>query len=73
VGAAWHFIQDLKDRLAERTQITTDGYAPYKVAIEGVFGSEVDFAQLVKIYGKPEANVSVRPVSSEGVLEQHAV
>jgi hypothetical protein len=38
-----------------------------------VFGSEVDFAQLVKIYGKPEANVSVRPVSSEGVLEQHAV
>ncbi len=50
-GAAYHFIHDLKERLANRVQLTTDGHGAYLYAVEDAFGSEVDYAQLVKIYG----------------------
>lgn len=45
------FIRDLKDRLALRPQITTDGFAPYIPSIEDHFGADVDYAQLIKLYG----------------------
>jgi IS1 family transposase len=45
------FMQDLKSRLAGRAQITSDGLKAYVQAVEGAFGADVDFAQLVKIYG----------------------
>jgi hypothetical protein len=35
-------------------QLTTDGHKPYLEAVEGAFGMDVDFAQLVKLYGAPE-------------------
>jgi IS1 family transposase len=35
----------------ERIQVTTDGLAHYKHAVVEAFGSEVDFAQLIKIFG----------------------
>jgi hypothetical protein len=38
-------------RLATRVQITSDGHRAYLEAIEGAFGGDVDYAQLVKIYG----------------------
>jgi hypothetical protein len=45
-------MDDLKDRLATRVQRTTDGLKYYLVAVEQVFGgTDIDFAQLVKIYG----------------------
>jgi IS1 family transposase len=44
------FMEDLKARLANRVQITADGHRAYVEAVEGVFGDDVDFAQLVKIY-----------------------
>jgi|SRR5665213_1581229 len=34
-----------------RVQLTTDGHKPYVEAVEDAFGAEVDYAQLVKIYG----------------------
>ena len=46
------FMADLKDRLANRVQITTDGHRAYLVAMEKAFGSEVDYAMLVKLYGQ---------------------
>ena len=50
------FVDDLSDRLASRVQITTDGHRPYLEAVEQAFGADVDYAQLVKIYGAaPEA------------------
>lgn len=49
---AYRFMQDLKKRLANRVQITTDGHSSYLWAVENVFGSEVDYAMLVKIYGQ---------------------
>jgi hypothetical protein len=45
------FIQDLRERLASRVQLTADGHKPYLQAVEDAFGADVDFAQLVKIYG----------------------
>ena len=45
------FIKDLKERLANRVQLTTDGHKVYLTAVENAFGSEVDYAMLVKIYG----------------------
>src|SRR5579863_698338 len=51
-GWASEFIADLKDRLANRTQLTTDGYRVYLNAVEDAFGADVDYAMLVKIYGK---------------------
>jgi IS1 family transposase len=50
--AAYHFMQDLAGRLANRVQMTTDGHRPYLRAVEDAFGTEIDYAQLVKIYGK---------------------
>ncbi len=43
------FIGDLRSRLANRVQLTSDGYNVYLRAVEDVFGSEVDYAQLVKL------------------------
>jgi|SRR6267154_977805 len=51
VGSCHHFIHDLKDRLASRVQLTTDGHGVYVLAIKDAFGEEIDFAQLQKIYG----------------------
>jgi IS1 family transposase len=61
---ATSFIQDVARRLANRVQLTTDGHRMYLEAVEEAFGGEVDFAQLVKIYGSagrsdsPEARYS---------------
>ena len=44
-------IDDLKNRLANRVQLTTDGYHAYLQAVEDAFGIDIDYAQLVKIYG----------------------
>lgn len=46
------FIQDLADRLANRVQLTSDGLNAYIGAVEDAFGDDIDFAQLVKIYGE---------------------
>lgn len=51
LGTATEFIQDLAGRLANRVQLTTDGHKVYVNAVEDAFGADVDFAQLVKLYG----------------------
>jgi IS1 family transposase len=45
------FMDDLRDRLANRVQLTSDGHKAYLEAVEGAFGGDVDYAQLVKLYG----------------------
>ncbi len=47
------FVNDLAGRLANRVQITTDGHKAYLQAIEGAFGSEIDYATLEKLYTSP--------------------
>ena len=48
---AIELMDDLRSRLANRVQLTTDGHRAYLEAVEGAFGGDVDYAQLVKIYG----------------------
>src|SRR5690606_36363682 len=45
------FMHDLASRLANRVQLTSDGHKAYLSAVDSAFTGEVDFAQLVKIYG----------------------
>ncbi len=47
------FMQDVASRVASRIQLTTDGHRPYLEAVEGAFGSAIDYAMLVKHYGAP--------------------
>ena len=49
--SAMTLMDDLRARLANRVQLTTDGHKAYLEAVEGAFGADVDFAQLVKLYG----------------------
>ena len=48
---ALEFMDDVKSRLANRVQLTTDGHRAYLLAVEEAFGADVDYAQLVKLYG----------------------
>ncbi|MGH6819677.1 MAG: IS1 family transposase [Methylocella sp.] len=53
--AMW-FIDDLRARLANRVQLTSDGHKAYLEAVEGAFGGEIDYAILHKVYGSsPES------------------
>lgn len=49
--SAMILMDDLRNRLTNRVQLTTDGHKAYLNAVEGAFGSDVDYAQLVKLYG----------------------
>ena len=44
-------MDDLRGRLENRVQLTTDGHRAYLEAVEGAFGGNVDYAQLIKLYG----------------------
>jgi IS1 family transposase len=50
-GYANEFMEDVAGRLANRVQLTTDGHKAYLEAVDGAFGSDVDYAMLVKLYG----------------------
>ena len=78
---AVRFMSDLESRLAGRVQLTTDGHIPYTDAIDGAFGSEVDYAQQVKVYGDGSNAIGVnravitgapRPGAHQHVLHREA-
>jgi len=48
----WYFINELAERVSARIQLTTDGFVFYNRHVEDAFGSEVDFAQLIKLHGQ---------------------
>jgi len=54
------FIKDLASRLANRVQLTTDGHVAYLIAVEESFGADIDYAQLIKIYGSDVAPEEAR-------------
>jgi IS1 family transposase len=69
------FIRDLADRLASRVQLTTDGHKVYLEAVEGAFGSAIDYAMLVKVYEgdsgkKAPAERRYSPAVCTGAIEQ---
>ena len=50
LSTASRFLHDLEGRLANRIQLTSDAFGPYIPAVEYAFASDVDFAQLVKVF-----------------------
>ncbi|MGH7667203.1 MAG: IS1 family transposase [Candidatus Dormibacteria bacterium] len=56
------FMQDVRERITNRTQLTTDGLVCYLTAVEEAFGADADYGQLVKIYGElPESKRRYSP------------
>jgi IS1 family transposase len=49
-------MDDVRERLANRVQLTTDGHGPYLRAVEEAFGSDIDYSMLIKLYGAPPAS-----------------
>lgn len=58
------FINDLASRLKNRVQLTTDGHKAYLQAVEESFGSNIDYAMLIKIYGEPQDKADAKRYSS---------
>lgn len=50
---AMAIMDDLRQRVTTRMQLTTDGHGPYLQAVEEAFGSDIDYAVLIKQYGAP--------------------
>ena len=68
---AIEFMDDLRSRLANRVQLTTDGHKAYLEAVEGAFGGDVDYAQLIKLYGEaPEAQKRYSPAACVGARKR---
>ena len=70
---AWYFMQELESRLANRVQLTTDGFRPYGPAVEDAFGASIDYAMLVKMYENDSVGaygsgelVDARPIPVSG-------
>jgi IS1 family transposase len=67
------FMKDLASRVKNKVQLTTDGHKMYLEAVEDAFGADVDFSQLVKIYGTPpEAEKRYSPAECIGA-EKHKI
>ena len=61
-GYAFRFMRDLQSRLVNRVQLTTDGQRLYLNAVDDVFGTDIDYAMLVKLYGaEPEREARYSP------------
>ena len=51
-STALYVMDDLRERLSRRVQLTSDGLNAYAEAVEAAFGPEIDYAMLIKLYGK---------------------
>jgi len=60
------FIDDLAARLANRVQLTTDGYKVYLEAVENAFGGDIDYAMLVKVYESTQEETRYSPAKCSG-------
>jgi IS1 family transposase len=71
LGEAREFMKDVAGRLRHRVQLTTDGHHPYLSAVRGAFNGEVDYAMLVKLYGRdPEADRRYSPAVCIAAIPQ---
>lgn len=58
--SAMALMEDLKSRISNRVQLTADAHKSYLEAVEGTFGDDIDFAQLIKIYGEAPTGAQTR-------------
>ena len=66
------FMDDVASRLANRVQMTTDGHKAYLEAVEGSFGANIDYAQLIKMYGNAPETFKGRysPAKCTGIVKR---
>jgi IS1 family transposase len=70
--AAIELMDDLRSRLANRVQLTTDGLRSYLEAVEGAFGGDIDYAQVIKQYGPtPSPAGRYSPAECTGIKKVH--
>ncbi len=68
------FLADLHSRLANRVQLTSDGWRAYTDAVSDIFLDDVDYAQLVKIYGETlESEKRYSPAVCLGAHKQEMI
>jgi IS1 family transposase len=67
------FVQDVADRMAYRVQISTDGLNAYVAAMESAFGGNVDYAQIIKTYGREETTDNRRYSAPEFVSSEKII
>jgi len=67
------FLADVAGRMANRVQISTDGLAAYKEAIEKSFGGDADYGQIIKTYGHESADGQRRYSQPEFVSAEKKV
>jgi IS1 family transposase len=72
-ATATAFMQDVASRMRNRVQISTDGLRAYVDAVEKAFGSDVDYAQIVKVYGHEEVSNNRRYSAPEFVSSEKKV
>jgi hypothetical protein len=64
-------MDDLRQRLVNRVQLTSNGHRAYLEAVEEAFGDDIDYAQLVKLYGNPpEAEKRYSPAECIGAKRE---
>lgn len=56
--SANYFMHDVASRLTNKIQLTTDAHYAYLDAVDNAFHLDIDYAQLIKIYGKSEGNTT---------------
>ena len=67
------FLADVAGRMANRVQISTDGLAAYKEAIERSFGGDADYGQIIKTYGQTQLEQHRRYSQPEFVSSEKKV
>jgi IS1 family transposase len=72
-GDASEFMNDLASRVSNRIQLTTDGLASYPDAVNDAFGVNIDYAQLIKVYGATVAGAGRYSPPVVIGTESHAV
>jgi hypothetical protein len=59
--------------LKNRVQLTTDGHKAYLNAVEDSFGKDIDFAQLIKLYGNESergSEAKYSPAQCTGTIKE---
>ncbi len=73
-GCATECLRDVASRLANRVQLTTDGHKMYLTAVPDAFAEDIDYAQLVKIYGNdPEGATRYSPAQCLGTKREPVI
>ncbi len=53
---AYAFMKELRERVINRFQLSSDVFPPYFNCVDEVFGNHIDYGQILKVYGDESKN-----------------